>query len=199
MSRCQECNATIKTMRFDQNYCGAKCRIQAEKNKREANKFRARRSTTLTRQTTPEEDFVVSVATNLTAKGVGWGAAKIMKLFGLKEKAEAFEKALNEAIATELNEARRKYQEALEADRAEHKKKPGQQHHSRVEAEITKAYQVLSLPQGASLEEAKKKVQALAKEYHPDKNPNDPTAVEKMAQFNAAYETLKLHFATNNN
>ena len=51
-------------------------------------------------------------------------------------------------------------------------------------------YEVLGLQRGASEDEIKKAYRKLAKKYHPDLNPGDKTAEEKMKEVNAAYEIL---------
>lgn len=61
---------------------------------------------------------------------------------------------------------------------------------------ITNPYKVLGVPDGASEEECTKAYKKLAKKYHPDLNPNDKTAEEKMAQINAAYDQIKSGAAT---
>lgn len=61
---------------------------------------------------------------------------------------------------------------------------------------ITNPYKVLGVPDGASEEECTKAYKKLAKKYHPDLNPNDKTAEEKMAQINAAYDQIKNGTAT---
>ena len=50
-------------------------------------------------------------------------------------------------------------------------------------------YQILGVKPRASLEEVRKAYRKLAREYHPDINPN-PVAHERMAQINAAFEVL---------
>lgn len=61
---------------------------------------------------------------------------------------------------------------------------------------ITNPYKILGVPDGASEEECTKAYKRLAKKYHPDLNPNDKTAEEKMAQINAAYDQIKSGNAT---
>ena len=52
-------------------------------------------------------------------------------------------------------------------------------------------YKVLGVSPDASDDEIKKAYRDLTKKYHPDLNPNDPTAAEKMNQINAAYDQIK--------
>ncbi len=52
-------------------------------------------------------------------------------------------------------------------------------------------YQVLGVSPDASDEEIKKAYRALAKKYHPDLNPGDEKAAQKMQEINAAYEQIK--------
>lgn len=56
---------------------------------------------------------------------------------------------------------------------------------------ITNPYKVLGVPDGASEEECAKAYKKLAKKYHPDLNPNDKHAAEKMAEINAAFDQIK--------
>jgi molecular chaperone DnaJ len=50
-------------------------------------------------------------------------------------------------------------------------------------------YQLLQVPQDASADDVKRAYRRLAREYHPDRNP-DPGARERMAEINHAYEVL---------
>ena len=52
-------------------------------------------------------------------------------------------------------------------------------------------YQVLGVSPGASDEEVTKAYRKLAKKYHPDLNPGDAAAAEKMSEINAAYDQIK--------
>ena len=56
---------------------------------------------------------------------------------------------------------------------------------------IQDPYQVLGISPGASDEEIKTAYRRLAKKYHPDRNPGDPVAAQKMQEINAAYEQIK--------
>ena len=56
---------------------------------------------------------------------------------------------------------------------------------------INNPYKVLGVPDGASDEECAAAYKRLAKKYHPDLNPDDPTAAKKMAEINAAYDQIK--------
>jgi len=51
-------------------------------------------------------------------------------------------------------------------------------------------YSILELDRTASPEDIKKSYRKLAKQYHPDVNPNDPISEEKFKQVSEAYEVL---------
>lgn len=51
-------------------------------------------------------------------------------------------------------------------------------------------YQTLGVNRNATEKEIKSAFRKLAKQYHPDANPNDPAAEERFKQINQAYETL---------
>lgn len=51
-------------------------------------------------------------------------------------------------------------------------------------------YKVLGVPKGASEEEIKKAHRKLARQYHPDRNPDDPKAEERFKEIQGAYDTL---------
>ncbi|MBE6036634.1 MAG: J domain-containing protein [Clostridiales bacterium] len=51
-------------------------------------------------------------------------------------------------------------------------------------------YQILGVAPGASDDEVKKAYRQLARKYHPDANPGDKTAEQKMKEVNAAYDMI---------
>ena len=52
-------------------------------------------------------------------------------------------------------------------------------------------YEVLGVSNGASEDEIKTAYRRLAKKYHPDLNPGDPAAAQKMNEVNQAYDRIK--------
>lgn len=52
-------------------------------------------------------------------------------------------------------------------------------------------YEVLGVPKNAGEDEIKNAYRRLAKKYHPDLNPGDASAAQKMNEINAAYDQIK--------
>ncbi|MBI4718287.1 MAG: J domain-containing protein [Planctomycetes bacterium] len=51
-------------------------------------------------------------------------------------------------------------------------------------------YEVLGVPRTASFDQIKRAYRTLAKKYHPDRNPDDPSAEQRFKEVQQAYETL---------
>ena len=49
-------------------------------------------------------------------------------------------------------------------------------------------YKILGVSRGANKKDIKKAYRKLAMKWHPDKNPDDPSAQEKFQDLSAAYE-----------
>ena len=60
-----------------------------------------------------------------------------------------------------------------------------------MEKMVSDPYKVLGVSPGASDEEIKKAYRELTKKYHPDLNPGDEAAAQKMNDINTAYDQIK--------
>lgn len=62
--------------------------------------------------------------------------------------------------------------------------------------DILGSYDILGVPRGAPLSEVKKAYREMAKRFHPDVRPGDPTAVDRFKEINRAYKLLEASFTT---
>ncbi len=56
---------------------------------------------------------------------------------------------------------------------------------------LSECYRLLGIPRNATLDDIKVAYRRLARKYHPDVNPNDPTATDKFRLVQEAYKILK--------
>ena len=56
---------------------------------------------------------------------------------------------------------------------------------------VNDPYQILGVSRDASEDEIRQAYRRLAKKYHPDLNPGDAQAAQKMNEINEAYDLLK--------
>lgn len=63
-------------------------------------------------------------------------------------------------------------------------------------ARLNECCTILQVSQSPTLEEVKAAYRRLARLYHPDLNPDTPTAKERFQLISEAYETLSAHLST---
>src|SRR5579875_3543331 len=57
-------------------------------------------------------------------------------------------------------------------------------------------FEILGLDRSASFDDVKAAYRRLARQYHPDANPGDPTALERFTTLRRAYDRLKIFYQT---